>query len=255
MAWLKNLSSKKVSRTQEFTELLEEIFDRIEESFNPISIFLYGSRARSDAIEGSDYELGILLPKKHNTSNESVREVVNCTTVSAYSFKFEDFLENNIDTPFNKNLFMFELSKYGKTVRGRRIVEALKPPRVSALDLYSEAQFNLGYALGAVIAYRNDSISTAVALFYKSCLFGTRALIAARKGKFVASYPDILDWSKSIELGEYGTLIDAAFEARLTGQCDFAVLVENISYLNQVVLPSISSLIVLGDGVKWVQLH
>lgn len=235
--------------------MIEEVLDKVERELRPVSIFVYGSRARNDAFAASDFELGLLFHREHFASNETIRSVVDRTDISAYAFRTEDFISGTIDTPFNKNLFLFELSRYGRTVRGEKIVESFQAPDVRILDLFSEVQFNLGYALAAVIAHRDGSVSAASTLFYKSCLFGTRALIAAQSGIFLASYPDIFEHSKKMQLGSYNATLEAAYECRLTGRLEYGALFDNISYLNQVVLPFMYELVTSKGGETHVELR
>ena len=42
--------------------ILAEIVDGLIREFHPIRIFLFGSRARGDAKEGSDYDLLVIVP-------------------------------------------------------------------------------------------------------------------------------------------------------------------------------------------------
>lgn len=236
-------------------KVIEKVLNDLEENLRPQSIFVYGSRARNDAFATSDFELGLLFQRDRLASNERIRSVVGCANVSAYAFAEEDFNSGNIDTPFNKNIFLLELSKYGRTVRGEEFVENFQAPDVRVLDLYSEAQFNLGYALAAVIAHREGSVSAASTLFYKSCLFGTRALIAAKSGMFLASYPEIFEHSKKMNLGVYNSTLESAYDCRLTGNLSYGALFDNISYLNQVVLPFIDEDVTEKGGDTTIQLR
>jgi len=113
----------------------------------------------------------------------------------------------------------------------------MRPPSIGILDILSDAQFNLGYALAAIIAHRDGSTSTANLLFYKACLFGTRALIIEKTGKVPATYDEIVTEAKKLDLGEYADLIKTAYQSRQTGSYDPAMLFRNISYLNQFVVP------------------
>ena len=113
----------------------------------------------------------------------------------------------------------------------------MKPSNIEVLDVLSDVQFNLGYALAATIVHRDGSTQTANLLFYKSCLFGTRALIIEKTGKVPATYDQILKESENLELGEYTGLVQAAYESRQTGSYDPQLLFKNISYINQLVMP------------------
>ncbi|OGZ59273.1 MAG: hypothetical protein A3F94_01595 [Candidatus Spechtbacteria bacterium RIFCSPLOWO2_12_FULL_38_22] len=52
---------------------LEKLIKDIEEAFNPASIFIYGSRARDDFYEGSDYEIGVLMKKNNYVSRMEIK--------------------------------------------------------------------------------------------------------------------------------------------------------------------------------------
>lgn len=227
---------------------LDEILNRIEVACRPTSIFLYGSQARSDTVVESDYEIGVLVPTERYVGRAVLSDAVNTCNVSVFPFKLEEFVSGNPDTPFNKNIYIYELIKSARTVRGERVLERMILPDISIIDFISEAEFNLGYALASVIANRNEAITIAAMLFSKSCLFGTRSLIAARTGKFVTDYADIVEESKALDLGKYHTLVDAAFETRLKGTYHDEMLFLNISYLNQLVVPSLRVRISLADS-------
>jgi len=216
---------------------LEKLLDDIESVCKPVSIFLYGSRARTDSTSFSDYEIGVLIPEDRYVGRSVIRRVVKDSRVSVYPFRLEQFQAGNPDTPFNKNIYMRELVDSGKTLRGEKIIEGMNSSSIEVLDVLSDAQFNLGYALAATIAHRGGSAQTANLLFYKSCLFGTRALIIEKTGKIPATYDEILKESENLELGEYADLVKAAYESRQTGSYDPELLFKNISYINQFVMP------------------
>ena len=43
----------------------------------------------------------------------------------------------------------------GKTLSGEKVIEKMKAPQISIIDLIQDLRFNLGYALASVISYRN----------------------------------------------------------------------------------------------------
>ncbi|KKT87192.1 MAG: hypothetical protein UW86_C0007G0016 [Microgenomates group bacterium GW2011_GWA1_Microgenomates_45_10] len=228
---------------------LEKVLDDIESVCEPVSIFLYGSRARTDSTSFSDYEIGVLIPEDRYVGRSVVRGAVKDSRVSVYPFRLEQFQAGNPDTPFNKKIYMRELIASGKTLRGKRIIEEMQLPSIEVLDALSDAQFNLGYALAATIAHRDGSEQTANLLFYKSCLFGTRALVIEKTGKVPATYDDILKEAEKLDLGEYTNLVKAAYESRQTGKYDPQLLFKNISYINQLVVPNLSSRLKDGNAV------
>lgn len=229
--------------TMETEVNIEKVLDNIESVCEPTSIFLYGSRSRTDSTSESDYEIGVLLPEDKYVSRTTLRSVVKDARVSVYPFRLEQFQAGNPDTPFNKKIYMREVVVSGKTLRGEQIIENMQPPNIETIEVLSDAQFNLGYALAATIAHRDGSAPTANLLFYKSCLFGTRALVMEKTGKVPATYDDILTASKELDLGEYTDVVQAAYDARQSRSYDPAMLFKNISYLNQLVIPEIRKLL------------
>ena len=232
---------------------IEKAMDDIESVCEPTSIFLYGSQARTDATPGSDYEIGVLLPEDKYVGRSVLRSAVKEKNVSVYPFRLEQFQAGNPDTPFNKNIYMREVIVSGKTLRGENIIENIQPPSIEAIDVLSDAQFNLGYALAATIAHRDGSNATANLLFYKSCLFGTRALIMEKTGSVPATYDEIVAASANLDLGEYAELVQAAYGARQSGNYDSAMLFKNISYLNQLVVPALRDRMESGDDESIVK--
>jgi len=218
---------------------IEKVLEKIEEVCEPSSIFLYGSRARTDATESSDYEIGVLLSEAKYVGRAVLREAVRDKGISIYPFKLEQFKSGNPDTPFNKKIYMRELIVSGKTLRGEKIIENMPIPSIDTVEVLSDAQFNLGYALASTIAHRDGSQQTANLLFYKSCLFGARSLVMEKLGKLPATYDEILANTKEIDLGEYADLVENAYQSRQSGSYEPTMLFKNISFLNQMVIPSI----------------
>lgn len=218
---------------------IEQVLNEIEKVCQPTSIFLYGSRARTDSTPGSDYEIGVLLPEDKYVGRSVLRGAVKDKGVSVYPFRLEQFKAGNPDTPFNKKIYLREVIASGKTLRGEKVIESMQLPSIETLDVLSDAQFNLGYALAATIAHRDGSEQTANLLFYKSCLFGVRSLIMEKTGKVPATYDDIVAEAELLELGEYADLVKAAYQARQSGTYDPAALFKNISFINQFVMPAL----------------
>jgi hypothetical protein len=218
---------------------LDAVLDKLE-ALNPVSIFLYGSRARSDFLEKSDYETGILFEDKNYHSRSQIAEIVAVSGMSIYPFKLNDFRAYKPDTPFQKNLYMRELIVGGKTIRGQKIIEDMKPPSIKIIDLLQQVRFDMGYGLAALIAYRNNDNRTAALTFSKSCLFSTRCHEILQLERFPLTYDEIYRLSKRLIPDEYRDLLTSAFEVRQ----DFAKLkpeaiFQNIAYLNQFIEPQI----------------
>ena len=71
---------------------LKELVEKIETKFNPVSIFLYGSRARTDFLERSDYEVGVLYTKDKKISRVELKELNPNKNINTYPFEHESFV-------------------------------------------------------------------------------------------------------------------------------------------------------------------
>jgi len=232
MAKCLKLKNKTIGRIK--MNKAKEIAQKIMEFTKAKSIFLYGSRARDDFYDESDYEIGILMEKDRYISRAEIKNYLNEKGVNVFPFHYEDFIKGNPDTPFQKSIYMREIIEAGKTLTGEKIIENLKPPEIRLLDIIQDVRFNLGYALAATHSYRNGDNATARLHFAKSCLFGTRNYIAFKTSKFVISYDDILNISKKLDLKEYKDLPAYAYEMRKREvEIDDKKLFQNISYLNK----------------------
>ena len=215
---------------------LDNVLDEIESLCNPVSIFLYGSRARLDFLENSDYEIGVLMYEGKYTGRSEIRKAINESDFSIYPFRYEGFLAGKIDTPFQKSIYLYELISVGKTLRGEKVVEKMDLPFIHIIDLMQEIRFCIGLSLAAVISYRNGDLKTASVEFYKSCLFGLGALGASETKQVSFSYEDKYNLSRKINLGEYEQLVSRAYFVRINGGvCEEADLFKNISFLNEFV--------------------
>lgn len=217
---------------------MEEVVKLLNKHFKPISIFLYGSRARTDFLKRSDFEIGIIFPKDNYVGRREIKKVVSKNGFNIYPFEYEKFLEGKIDTPFQKKIYLRELIMAGKTLSGEKVIEKMKAPQISIIDLIQDLRFNLGYALASVISHRNRDKITASTEFYKSCLFATRTLIILKLRVFPLTYDEIFEKSEQIDLGEYKELIEKAYKVR-NGKAEYEDkdLFQNISYLNESIEP------------------
>ena len=216
---------------------MEEITKILGQHFKPVSIFLYGSRSRTDFLEKSDFEVGVLFSKENYVRREEIRKVIRQKRYNIYPFLCEDFLEGRIDTPFQKKIYLRELILTGKTLFGQEVIEKMKVPSIKTIDLMQDLRFNLGYALAAVISHRNNDERTASLEFSKSCLFATRVLIMLKLRSFPLTYEKIRENSLKLDLGEYKELIAEAHETRKGGKYKEESLFQNISYLNNFIEP------------------
>lgn len=216
---------------------MEKIIKLLNKHFEPISIFLYGSRSRTDFLRKSDFEIGVLFKKQNYIRRREIREVVKQKKYNIYPFQYESFLKGQIDTPFQKELYLRELALTGKTLFGQEVVEKIKAPSLKTNSLIQELRFNLGYALAAVISHRNNDKKTASLEFSKSCLFATRALVIFKLRKFPLTYEEILSDSSALNLREYKELITEAYKTRKGEKYREESLFQNISYLNDFIEP------------------
>lgn len=215
---------------------LDIILDKIEKICNPVSIFLYGSRARSDSQKNSDYEIGVLMHESRYVSRRDIEEAIRDKNFSVYPFRYEDFIEGKIDTPFQKSIYLYELIGAGKTLRGQRVIEQMDLPDICVLDLIQGIRFEIGLGLASVLSERNGDRKTASAEFYKSCLFGLRCLEILELKKFAFSYEEIYRLSKDIELSRYSQMVSDAYLVRKEGSgLEDGDLFRNISFLNEYV--------------------
>ena len=217
---------------------MEEVVKLLNKRFKPISIFLYGSRARTDFLKRSDFEIGILFSKDNYVGRSEIKKVVSKKGFNIYPFEYEEFLQGKIDTPFQKKIYLRELITAGKTLSGEKVIEKMKTPQIRLIDLIQDLRFNLGYALASIISHRNGDKITASTEFYKSCLFATRTLIVLNLRVFPLTYDEIFEKSGQIDLGEYKELIEKAYKVR-NGKTEYEDknLFQNISYLNEFIEP------------------
>jgi hypothetical protein len=221
-------------RYNEAMEKAKQIAQELLKFTNAKSIFLYGSRARADFQVKSDYEIGVLIDKKHYIGRAEITSRFNEKGVNIFPFHYEDFIAGNPDTPFQKSIYLREIIEAGKTLAGEKVIENLKLPEIRLLDVIQDVRFNLGYALAATHSYRNGDNETAELHFAKSCLFATRDYIIFKTKRFLVSYEDIVKASEELDLQEYQALpVSAAKLREQKEKIDIKKLFQNISYLNK----------------------
>ena len=217
---------------------LNEVVEKIEKEFKPISIFLHGSMATKTTNAKSDYEIGVIFENERNVSRSEIREIIPDFRFSIFPFRKQELLEYSIDIPFQKTIFINSLIKSAKTLKGEKIIENLKETKITTLDLLLDTRFNAGYALAAVQNYKNGNTELANSLFYKSCLFATRNLIHCISGSLEVNYDSIFDCSQKIEIAdEYREVIKKAFDLRKgrIDKIDNTLYYKNVSYINMCV--------------------
>ena len=214
---------------------LKQIIDKIIKISNPVSIFLYGSRAKGDYTDESDYEIGIVYKSIEDKPDlQTIQKCLDDSTVSAYPFILKDLYECTIDTPFQKKIFIYELKKIAKTIFGEDILGQIDLPIITKTDIVEDVRFYVGLSLASIISDRNGDQVTARDLFYKSCLFGLRDLIYLQKGLLPTNYKSIYIEGQDLSIPEnYKILTRKAIDVR-ENKCDYdrSDLYQNISFLN-----------------------
>lgn len=219
---------------------LEEVVQRLVKSFSPYSIFLYGSKATETDNEDSDYEVGVIFEDDKYISRRIIAEKVSAKDFAIYPFRLGEIMSYDIDTPFQKTIYLNVLANGGsKTLYGVPVLQSLAVPAITTEDLLADINFNLGVAFSAVRAYKEGDIDLANNLFYKACFFATRDLIYHRLNKLCLSYHEIYGTSQEIsELDAYREVLDASYSLRNHRDATIAssMYYKNISYINQFIL-------------------
>jgi len=217
---------------------VKAVLSKIYKETNPLSIFLYGSRARTDFKKDSDYEIGIIFDG-NKISRSEIAKMHNLKNLVIYPFELDDIKNFSIDTPFPKAIYLKELIETGKTILGEKILEKMESPKITTIDLIERTSFDVATAFAAVRSFRNnDLISTAIN--FKSALFGARVLEILILKKFVYTYDEIYETSKELGLEtEYRELLDQAMKIRNKGKIEEKYLFKNISFLNKIVMKEV----------------
>lgn len=225
--------------------------DKIEQEASPVSVFVYGSRARKDYKEQSDFEVGVLFNHDKKWGRSQLATLHNISGLKVYPFVLEDFQQYKLDTPFPKAIYLRELMAGAVTVRGQKVLEAMELPEVMLSDLVEVATFQTAYALGAVLSARQKDLVTASIEFTKSALFGARALVILEAGNFPLSYDEIYEEASKLDfLDEDAKAILAhAMDVRKGQPLNPDLLYKNITFLNQTVYPRIKNQFTNGDKV------
>jgi len=211
------------------------VLEKIWVETKPISIFLYGSRARKDFKKESDYEIGIIFDK-NKISRSEIAKMHDLKSLVVYPFLLDDIKNFNIDTPFPKAIYLKELIETGKTFFGEKILENMTAPKIEIIDLIQATSFEIGTAMAAVRSFRTGDLITA-SINFKSALFGARILEILELKKFPYTYDEIWKLSKELNLSdEYNQLLDQAIKIRQGEKIEEKWLFKNITFLNQEVM-------------------
>lgn len=229
---------------------IDKIFDKVVEKAKPVSIFIYGSRARGDFNKESDYEVGVLFKNERKWSRRELKELHNLDNLNLYPFVYEDFINYSVDTPFPTVIYLRDILMSAKTVRGKEVVEKMELPEIKISDLLERATFDMGCAFCAILSSRQNDWVTASSEFAKSVLLGARNLVALQTKKFPIQYREITEESLKLGLGtEYDDLIKHALDVRSGAKPDMVQLYTNITFLKQIVIQKIKDKLKTGDKV------
>jgi predicted nucleotidyltransferase len=221
----------------ELSTEVKEVLDKIYKQTKPVSIFIYGSRARGDYKKDSDYEVGILFHRGKALLRRELKQLHDLSNLNLYPFIYEDFINYSLDTPFPKAVYLREILEGAQTVIGKKVVEKMEPPAVKTSDLLEVGIFQVAYALGAILSSRQEDWITTGIQFTKSTLFGARALVILETNKFPLEYDQIALHALSLELDpEYKDVIRHAIDVRKGTKIDTQQLYTNLTFLNQIVV-------------------
>lgn len=221
--------------TEEVAKALENIFNKTK----PISVFVYGSRARTDFKPTSDYEVGALYLKENKPRRSEIAALHNVNGMNVYPFVAEDLEQYNLDTPFPIAIYLRELVGSSKTVFGKQVLEKMELPEIKLTDLLERAAFDVATAFAAIRSFRTgDLVNTAIN--FKSAMFGVRVLEILKLNIFPYTYDEIFKVAKELNLSsEYMAMLDHAMKARNGNKIEEQFLFTNITFLNQEVLQNI----------------
>ena len=224
--------------------MVENIIE-ILKSFEPLSIFLYGSNATKSTNSKSDFEIGIIFEDLKYVSRSEIQLKVNNKNYNVFPFKLSEIQNNTIDTPFQKNIYMASLiCGNAKTIFGEVIIENLKIPKISKIDLLMDTSFCLGRALSAVALMKENIKDLANEIFYKSLFFATRNLFYAKFKVLLSGYNKIFEQSKKLDIPEeFRILLILGNKLRneeIT-DIDSVMFYKNVSYINKFIIPAIEN--------------
>lgn len=223
---------------------LDIIINKIESNFKPYSIFLYGSAATNTFNSKSDYEIGVVFKSDNYISRKRIKEIIPQDIYAIFPFKLEEMLTYDIDTPFQKEIYISSLIKGGaRTVKGKDVFQELKVPNITKDCLLEDVYFNKGLALSAVKIFKTGNTELANEQFYKSCFYVTRDLIYYKQNYLCTTYEDIYLKSKEIDIPkEYSNLLDLAYDLRMEKKLsiDSIMYFKNISFINKYIVKELT---------------
>ena len=244
------------TRTMNIPANINKVLSKIEDTSNPISIFVYGSRANNEARENSDWEVGVLYEEDKKWSRSELAKIHDIENLNIYPFDIEKLKKYEIDTPFPAKIYIKDLVEGSETVIGKNVLEELNSPDITAADLLETTSFETGYALGALIALRDGAEIAASIMFSKSVFFGLRNLIIMEKGTYPSSFTEIYKQADELNLEDkYKELVKTAMKVRNGDYPSYQQIFTNISLQNQMIrkriletYPDLKTIVIKGDN-------
>ncbi len=223
-------------------DYIKEVLEKIINTSKPVSIFLYGSMARGDFENDSDYEIGVVYKVEDKVSRSELKEINPYENIKIYPFGYEELTKGEIDTPFPKYIFLRTISESSIDLYGEKIKNVVFVPKICKADMFEAIGFCLGRAYSAVVSSRQNDLEAVIDGFTKSGLYGLQLLIIAKTRHFVSSYKELKEISKNLITDEFKELIGHIFKVRKgNAVVQIPLLYKNISFLNKVVLAAIKS--------------
>ncbi|MFH0952221.1 MAG: hypothetical protein V1838_03445 [Patescibacteria group bacterium] len=179
-------------------EKLQLAVDTIVEKLDPRSIFLYGSHSRAEAESGSNFEVGVIRRVGKNWHRHELFDILEkYPTIHGYAFDESSLRAGHVDAPYPETIFIRELIITGRTIHGEKVIESLKAPAITLIDLNNRIHFDMGVALTSLDAWRRHENRTAKDALIKSCLFGTRAYLIYKNNSFVPTFERVVIEARS----------------------------------------------------------
>ena len=189
------------------------------------------------------------MPNK-KISRSELKKINPINKLRLYPFNYDEFLTNDLDTPFPKVVYMWGLISNSKTLYGKKVVENLKLPDITLVDLLEEATFQLSRAYSAILSERENDLVNVQAGFSKSTLYSARVLLLLENNELPIEYDQIIKKSLNLHLDEeYKLLIKHAYDVRLGATLDLRMLYKNISFINKVVIKKIKDRLKNGNSI------
>lgn len=227
-------------KTIKLPEYLNQLLKKIWDESKPVTIFLYGSMARDDFENDSDYEIGIIYEKDKRWPRQKLKDLHNYDNVKIYPFIKEELEQSEIDTPFPQTIYLQELLHDSLVLYGKKLEEIIKVSEITKDDLLEAVGFCLGRAYSAVVSSRQNDWVAVRDDFTKSALYSLQILIFLKTGKLIFSYKEIKDKSTNLIEVEYLDLINHVMEVRKNNiAVEPSFLYKNISFINKSILQAI----------------